>query len=302
MARNRDKIIVGVIIAVTLVFFVIGMVATFYLLDDSSNLPFDSYSFTGRVAIIEVVGIIESSENVVRQIKKYQEDSSVKALVVRVESPGGGVAASQEIYEELLKFKESGKNLIVSMGAVAASGGYYIACAADTIVANPGTVTGSIGVVYSFPTFTRLMDKVGVELEVFKSGDLKDVGSFGRDVTEKDRRMLQSVIDDTYNQFINVIAETRELDIEEVKKLADGSIFTGLQSKELGMIDEIGTFSDAISIAGEISDLGDDPKTIQERKYHRRSLFEIASNFLGLNKEFFENRILWPVMEYRYTY
>lgn len=271
------------------------------LMRSSDGYFLDKYSLAGRVAIIEVKGVIEGSEDVVRQLNKYEDDSSVRALILRIDTPGGGVAASQEIYEGILKFKDSGKMVIASMGAIAASGGYYIACAADTIMANPGTLTGSIGVIFSFPTFEKLMKSVGIELEVFKAGDMKDVGNYSREATPEEREMLQAAIDDTYDQFIAVIAETREMEIERVREIADGSIYTGRQALELGLIDELGTYEDAISLAGMITDLGDDPRVVKERARERRFWWEYAQKLLGLGDKAFGQRS-WPYIEYRYTY
>jgi protease-4 len=299
MAKNRDKIIIAVIVIAVLIMFGVASMVFLYALGNSDGLSLESYSFTGRVAIVDVIGVIESSENIVRQIRKYEDDNSVKALVLRIDSPGGGVAASQEIYDQLLKFKLSGKPVVISMGSVAASGGYYVACGADKIYANPGTVTGSIGVIFSFPVMKELMEKVGVEWEVVKSGELKDTGNFSRRMTVDERAMIQSVIDDTYDQFINVVADAREMDIEEVRKLSDGSIYSGRQAVELNLIDAIGSYEDAISEAGNKADLGSDPKTIKERPY-KRSIFEMTTKLLGLKDQIFNAEFLWPKLEYRY--
>ena len=153
MGRSRDKIIIGVILGSAFIFSIFAFIIFIGIMSNSDGFFIDNYSFSGRVAIIDVKGIIEYSDDVVRQLNKYEDDSSVKAVIMRIDTPGGGVAASQEIYDQVLEFRDSGKPVIVSMGAVAASGGYYIACAADTIIANPGTLTGSIGVIFSFMTF-----------------------------------------------------------------------------------------------------------------------------------------------------
>ncbi|UCC78758.1 MAG: signal peptide peptidase SppA [Candidatus Zixiibacteriota bacterium] len=271
------------------------------IMRSSDGYLLDKYSLVGRVAIIDVKGVIEDSEDIVRQLDNYEDDKSIKALVLRIDSPGGGVAASQEVYDRILKFRDSGKIVIASMGAIAASGGYYIACAADTILANPGSLTGSIGVILSFPTFEKLMKTIGIEIEVFKAGELKDVGNLSREVTPEERRMMQAAINDTYDQFITVVAEARGLDLEEVRKIADGSIYTGRQAFELGLIDEFGTLDDAISLAGELTDLGDDPRTVKERIRRKPLLWEYAKSLLGMGEDVLSNR-LWPYIEYRYSY
>jgi len=299
MSRNRDKIIVAVIIVSVIFLFFIFSGILFGLSRSAGG--FDIASLGGRVALVDVKGVITSSENIVRQIRKYEDDGSIKALVLRVDSPGGGVAASQEIYDQLLKFKDSGKFIVVSMGSVAASGGYYIACAADSIVANPGTVLGSIGVIISFPIFERLMDKVGVKMEVIKSGDLKDVGNYARQITPADRKMLQALIDDSYDQFIKVVAESRDLEIDSVRGFADGSVFTGRQAMQFGLIDRLGTLQDAIVVAGEMADLGDDPRTVKERPF-RRPWWDLVMKLAGFDPGFLGLQRSWPHLEYRYGY
>jgi protease-4 len=298
MASNRDKVIVLVIVAAG-IFILAGFSLFMYVITKTTPTELPFASLGGRVALIEITGVIESSEDVVRQLKKYEEDNSIKAVVMRIDSPGGGVAPSQEIYDQLLKFRENDKFVVVSMAGVAASGGYYIACAADTIFANPGTITGSIGVIFSFLVFENLMDKAGIKMEVVKSGDLKDVGNPARQLDPKERAMLQSVIDDTYDQFINVVAERRGLDIDLVKSLADGSIFTGRQAQEKGMVDKIGTLDDAIALAGEMAGLGHEPRVIKERPF-KRSIFEQIVGLFGLDilKSQIRN---WPALEYRYN-
>jgi protease-4 len=299
MGKNRDKIIVLVIIVVAGISFL-------FLLLISIGLSMRGESFSmrpwgGEVALIDVKGVITSSEDVVRQIKKYQEDGRVKALVVRLDTPGGGVAPSQEIYDQLLKFKEEGKPLVVSMGSVAASGGYYVACAADSIIANPGTVIGSIGVIISFPVFRELMHKVGVSMEVIKSGDLKDVGNYARDMTPEERRMLQALIDDAHRQFMDVVADSRGIEPDSVRRLADGSVFTGRVGVKLGLVDRLGTLEDAIAVAGEMSDLGSEPHVIKER-YYRRPWWEAAMKLVGLDPDLLAASRSWPLLEYRYGY
>lgn len=299
MGKNRDKIIVAVIIiSAVFMFFIFSAI----LLGLSRGVGgLDIASLGGRVALVDIKGVITSSENVVRQVDKYEDDGSVKALVLRIDTPGGGVAASQEIYDRLLKFRDSGKFIVVSMGSVAASGGYYIACAADSIVANPGTIIGSIGVILSFPVFEKLMDKVGINIEVIKSGDLKDVGNYARQITPADREMLQALIDDTHDQFVNVVAESRNLELESVREFSDGSVFTGRQAIELTLIDRLGTLQDAIALAGEMADLGDDPRVVKERPF-RRPWWDTLVKLTGLAPELLNAQRSWPYLEYRYGY
>jgi protease-4 len=299
MGKNRDKVIVVVILVVA-AFSLVFMLLIFIGLSMRGE-SFAVRPWGGEVALVDVKGVITSSEDVVRQIKKYQEKGSVKALVVRLDTPGGGVAASQEIYDQLLKFKDEGKPLVVSMGSVAASGGYYVACAADSIVANPGSVIGSIGVIISFPVLRELMDKVGVSMEVVKSGDLKDVGNYAREMTPEDRQMLQALIDDAHEQFVGAIVDSRGLDPDSVWQIADGSVFTGRRGLELGLVDKLGTLEDAISMAGEMADLGSDPQVIKEWP-RRRPWWDVAMRIMGLDPEMLAISRSWPLLEYRYGY
>jgi len=227
--------------------------------------------FSGdQIGIIRVSDIIISSEEIVEGIYKLKKEESIKALVIRLNSPGGGVAASQEIYEAVLDFKKSGKKVIISMGGIAASGAYYIACAGDTVIANPGTITGSIGVIFQFPYFQKLFKKIGVEMEVIKSGDFKDAGSPHRKMSKKERAVFQQLIDDTWMQFVEAVSNGRGIPIESVKKLADGRIFSGKQALAVGLVDQLGTFEFAKGVARKAAGLSDDAKTFE---FHRKKAF-----------------------------
>jgi len=252
-----------------------------------------------KIAVIEINEVIESSDYFVRQLKKYGDDSSIPAIVLRINSPGGAVAPVQEIYNQVLKVREEGTYIIVSISSIAASGGYYIASAADTILANPGSLTGSIGVIFSYFTFEALMDKIGVNLEVVKSGDLKDVGNISREMTQKEREMLQAAIDDTYNQFVMAVSEGRNLDIDRIEELADGSIFTGNQALEFGLVDKLGGFEDAIALASEMTGLGDDPKIVREYP-RRRGLLDYFLEKVALLLNLSVPEQTWPKLEYIY--
>ncbi len=279
MAKKKD-IIVGVIIGLSFLIFILILLLGVSSLYTDRDIYFGG--FGKKVAIIDIFGVISSSDDVVRQLKKYRDDSSVPSIVLNIDSPGGGIAASQEIFEEVKKVRQKGKKVVVSMRSVAASGGYYIACAADTIVANPGTITGSIGVIFEFPVAEKLFKKIGVEFEVVKSGEVKDMGTFTRPMTKKERELLQSVIDDAYYQFVDVLVKMRNLPKKEVLKIADGRIFTGSQAKKLGLIDVLGNFEDAIRIAGEMGGIEGPPKIIKERK-RKLTIFDLLTkNFSNL--------------------
>jgi len=292
---KKGDIVIGVVISGTLLLFLAIMFIFIY-----GALQGEQFAIVGgdRVAIVEVFGTITSPYDVIRQLKKYGEDGSIPSVVLHINSPGGGVAASQEIYEEINKLREKGVKVVASMSAVAASGAYYVACAADTIVANPGTLTGSIGVIFEWPILSELMRKLGVKLEVIKSGDMKDVGSIGRPITRREREMLQSVVDDTYNQFVEVVSRERGLPIEDVIELADGRIFTGNQARDLGLVDVIGNFEDAIQIAAEMGGIEGKPKTVKER-VRRVSWWELLTERMGDLAGVLEEDKNMPKLEYR---
>lgn len=217
-----------------------------------------------KVGIVEVTGIITSSRDIVRQLREFGEDESIMGIIVRIDSPGGSVAPSQEIYDEVLKIRNQGKTIFASMGNLGASGGYYIAAAANKIFANPGTLTGSIGVIMAFSNFEELMRKIGLRSEVIKAGKFKDVGSPGRAMTKEERKYLQNVVDDVHNQFIEAIALGRGMTIKEARKLATGSIFTGRQAKALNLVDNLGGLEDAIASLAQTVGIVGRPKIIQE--------------------------------------
>jgi protease-4 len=204
-----------------------------------------------KVGVVEINGTIVDSRTAIEQIKKFRKQDAIKAIVIRINSPGGAVAPSQEIYTEIMRTREY-KHVIASMGTVAASGGYYIAAAADGVVANPGTLTGSIGVIMGYTNFEELLNKLGLLPVVIKSGPYKDVGSPARPMTDEERELLQEVVSKIHQQFIRAIAEGRKLEISQVKLIADGRIFSGEQAKELGLVDRIGNFEDALKWAGEL--------------------------------------------------
>lgn len=213
------------------------------------------------VGVVEVEGVIVDSKKIIQQLDAFHENGSVKAIVLRVDSPGGGVGPSQEIHDEV-KLIDTDKPIVVSMGSVAASGGYYIAAPAREIFANPGTITGSIGVIMEFANVQELLDKIGLHSEVVKSGKHKDIGSPVRPMTEEDRALLQSLIDDVHSQFVDLVAAGRQLDVKKVRSLADGRIFSGRQARELGLVDELGSLDAAIRRAGELGGIEGKPEVI----------------------------------------
>jgi protease-4 len=253
-----------------------------------------------KIAIVELKGVITSSEDIVRQFKKYRENRSVRAVLLRVDSPGGGVVASQEMYEEVRKTRDSGKPVIVSMGPLAASGGYYVSCGASRLVANRGTLTGSIGVISEFLQLEGAMSKLGVDVKTIKSGKLKDAGSMTRAMTGADEEYFQGLMDDVHRQFIAVVQGERKLSHEEVVALADGRVFTGEQAVPLHLVDTLGTYEDAIRIAAGMAGIKGEPALVRER--HRQSLFSsVIGDAEGTLKDIKTGLLDRPVMSYRFV-
>jgi protease-4 len=221
----------------------------------------------GKIGLIRIEGAILDSKEILHQLERHQDNQSIKAVVVRVNSPGGGVAAAQEIHEELNKTRSRyGKPVVVSMGSLAASGGYYIACASDRIFANPGTITGSIGVIVQLANISQLLQKVGIRSVVIKSGEHKDMGSMTKEISPEDQRIFQGVLDDAHDQFIEAVVKGRKLDQARVREIADGRIFTGRQAMGLGLVDEMGDLADAISFAAQMVRIKGKPKIVEERR------------------------------------
>jgi len=234
-----------------------------------------------RIALIRVEGVILDSQTTIGDLKRFSENPSVKAIVIRIDSPGGGVVPSQEIYDAVKRVRsKNNKAVIASMGSVAASGGYYIAAATDRIVANPGTLTGSIGVIMETANVEGLLQKIGVEGVVIKSGKYKDLGSPLRKMSADEKGLLQAVMDDVHKQFIEAVAEGRSLELRAAQALADGRIFTGRQAKEAKLVDELGDLEDAIQLAAEVVGIEGEPKVVEPRR--RFSLREILDSKLNL--------------------
>jgi protease-4 len=218
-----------------------------------------------KIALLRVEGPIFDSRDTIDELKGYVKDSSIKAIVLRVDSPGGAVAPSQEIYEEVRKAVVK-KKIVVSMGSVAASGGYYIAAPASRIIANPGTLTGSIGVIMEIPNLEGLMNKIGVKTEVIKSGRHKDIASVFRGIGKEEREILQNVLDNVHEQFITAVAEGRRMLRDDIKKIADGRVFTGEQALKAGLVDELGNLEDAIKAAASLAGIKGEPVVVTKKE------------------------------------
>jgi protease-4 len=294
MTKNQSKWLVGIILGGgALLFLIVCLFALllFSLRDEGSDFSFSK----NKIGIVDLTGVIFESKSVVDQLQKFADNSAIKAIVLRIDSPGGGVAASQEIYNEVLRTKQKKNKIVVSsMASVGASGAYYIACATNKIVANPGTITGSIGVIAEWYNYGELMKWAKLKNVVFKSGELKDAPSPVRELTEQEKKYLQNLIDDMYSQFLTAVAEGRKLDMETVRKFSDGRVYTGQDAKSKRLIDEIGGLQDAIELAAKLAKITGEPKVITPRK-ERRSVLDLLmgdiSSVLPLNSGITDTRI-----------
>jgi protease-4 len=247
--------------------FTAGLFAVMILVAFGSALLPDRWkSSSGEIALVHVNGMLMDSRDIVRQLSDYRHDPQVRGIILRIDSPGGAVAPAQEIYSEIMKLRADHKTVYASMGTVAASGGYYIACAADYVLANPGTLTGSISAVMAFNNIEELTKKVGVKPYIIKSGKFKDVGSPLRAMTPDEQKLLQDVVNDVHEQFVQAIATGRDLPLAEVHKIADGRIMTGQQALKLKLIDEVGGLEKTIDLLAKKLNVVGRPKVIEQKE------------------------------------
>ena len=286
----NKRLIIGGITAVIVFSLLIAMVT-------NSNRAVKKSPQSARIGVIYIDGAISGSRSdggllgtgvggpsVMEKLQEVREDDSIKAVLLRINSPGGSAAASQEIGNEIDKVKAKGKSVVVSMGDAAASGGYWIAAKADKIMANPATMTGSIGVIMETMSIQNLYDKIGITPQTIKSGVYKDIGSPNRPLTSEERGILQGMVNDIFDQFIEVVAKGRKMDKAQVLELADGRIFTGRQAQKLGLVDELGNYYDAIELTKKIAKLGEEAEVYelgQETPFER--FFGNISSLMGKN-------------------
>jgi protease-4 len=266
---RKHPVLLGIMVfTVLLSLFVVSILALSYVASWEDN-----WWGKEKIAVVEIRGVILDPQPVIEKLIKFRKNENIKAIVLRVDSPGGAVGPAQEIHAEVKKVQRQ-KKVLVSIGSTAASGGYYIACAADQILANPGSITGSIGVIVESMNVEELLHKIGLRATVIKSGKHKDIGSPVRQMTEEEKKLLQGVLDSVHEQFIRAVAEGRKLPLEKIRPLADGRIFTGDQAKTLGLVDELGTLEDTIAKAAKMAGIKGEPEVIYpERK--RFSLLEL---------------------------
>jgi protease IV len=226
-----------------------------------------------RIGVIEIRGLIDNVQDSLKAFREFRKDANVKCILLRIESPGGGIGASQELYREVRRTIEI-KPVVASLGGIAASGGYYIASAANRIVSNPGTITGSIGVISYFPNLRELFEKIGFTAVIIKSGRFKDIGNPDREMTQEERELLQSTMDEAHRQFIRDVARGRNLPEEKVREVADGRIIMGERAQQLGLVDELGNFEDAVKASAILGKIEEEPELLYAKK-KKRSLLDL---------------------------
>lgn len=275
MAQGHP-IVRGLMVLVTIV--VVFFAALFALTVGTDGKLGSFLALGGKVGVVEVKGVISDSSDAVEALKTFQKAPGIRAVVVRIDSPGGGVAPSQEIYTAIRNLRAE-KPVIASMGGVAASGGYYIASACDAIVANPGTLTGSIGVIMEMGNVEGLLQKLGVQPEVIKAGTYKDMGSVVRPMTDAERGLFQEMIDSVHTQFITAVAAGRGMNKDQVRALADGRIFSGEQAKVAGLVDQLGGFEEAVTLAAERGGVEGEPRVTHARSSREPWWWHLLFNF-----------------------
>lgn len=297
MFSRRHPYLFFMLTFAAIISFVIVMI-TVSLFIGNKRSDYAGYNTGGeKVGIIELVGIISESKSIVGKIKRFRNDDSIKAIVLRIDSPGGSVGPSQEIFREIRKTVNK-KKVIASMGSVAASGGYYIAAGADGIIANPGTITGSIGVMMGFTNFQKILEKAGLVSIVVKSCEYKDIGSPVREMTDKEADILQNVANSIHNQFVEAIASGRNMDKNKVASLADGRIFSGEEAKVLGLVDRLGNLEDAVEWAGKLAGIKGDISSI----YIEDKKFFLLKYIAESSLKHLIYRIIYPSLSADYIY
>jgi protease-4 len=267
-----------------IVWTIIGGVIFLIILGGVSSNISNKMGMKRAIGLVRIEKTIEDSRDVIENLEKMRKNPFMKGMVIRIDSPGGLVVPSQEIYEEIKRLGKDNKKVVASLGTVAASGGYYIACACDKIVSCPGTMTGSIGVIMEFPNVGELVKKIGVKMNVIKSREHKDIGSPFREMTKEENNLLKGVVDDVYDQFIDAVVEGRNLKKAKVLKIADGRVLSGRQAKKLGLVDTLGTLKDAIILTGKMVGIKGEPKVIEFKK-RRPRILRILERIEGLTDE-----------------
>jgi protease-4 len=293
MFARRYPILFSLLVVCVIGAVVIISVAALFFLGKRD----DAFQFGEKVGVVEIRGVIADPKPVILQLKRFRKNKDIKAIVLRIDSPGGGVGPSQEIYSEVKKTTLI-KKVVASMGAIAASGGYYVAAAADHIMANPGTITGSIGVIMEFANAEELFEKIGISAVVIKSGEYKDTGSPLRKMTPEERRLLEDFVGNVHQQFVTAVAEGRKMSEETVRTIADGRIFSGQQAQKLGLLDSLGNMEDAIALAAELGGIKGEPSVV----YAEKKKFSVLEFILGSNLAGALDRITSAALNSGYLY
>jgi len=313
--RSNAVIVAVIVLLLAVVGLAGGTCATAFWISSEVGRALGPQIGSGsKVGILRIEGVITSgrapaggssgtvySEQMASLIDQADQNQSIKAIVLRIDSPGGSVVGSNEIYQALQKVK---KPIVISMGEMAASGGYYVSCAADKIMANPATLTGSIGVIAQMPDISGLMDKLGLDVTVIKSGKFKDEGSPFRPMTPEEKRIWQDIIDEAYGQFVGIVAEGRSLPVEKVRELADGRVYTGQQAIDLGLADEEGNLPDAIKLAAEMGGIKGEPRTVElftPPTFMQTLLASLPQSSISVNVPGLPNVSNRPVLQYLYV-
>jgi protease-4 len=297
--RQRHPILLGLFILTGIFFLFLAGISLLISSLISQGPATDIFAKKEGVGIIELKGLIVSSEQILKHLTELRNNPDVKSIVLRIDSPGGAVGASQEIYAEVKRTNEI-KPVVASMGSMGTSGGYYAALGADNIVANPGTMTGSIGVIVKFPNLEGLYEKIGYKSEVIKSGPLKGIGASNRPLSEDERNLMQDLIDNVYAQFVRDTAAARSMPEETIFELADGRIYSGEQALEAGLIDTLGNFTDAITIAADLGGLDmKDPQLIYPKVDRKLSILNLLTS---VEQSFVDNFVpLYPILSFEWT-
>ena len=242
------------------------------------------FAFGNRIQVVDIEGELVDSRPIIEQLKRYEDNKSVPAILLNVDSPGGGVAVSQEIYTEIKRLREKKKKIVVAyMSSVGASGAYYVSCPADKIIANPGTIVGSIGVIAEWVNYGALMEWAKVKDVTFKTGEFKDTGTPTRPLTDREKVYFQGLIDDMYVEFVEAVSAGRKMDVEAVRVLADGRVFTGRDAREKKLIDEIGNFQDAVDLTASLAGMTGKPNLLRSTRQRVTLLDLLTGDISRLN-------------------
>ena len=280
-SRRHPFLFFLMIVSTCLTLAFLGLVVLLSLGSKMLNTQFAQHyaSSGGNIGIVEINGMILSSKKTIRDIKTFRDDDGIKAIILRIDSPGGGIGPSQEIYREIMKIKMD-KKIITSMGSVAASGGYYIASATNGIIANPGTLTGSIGVIMEYANIMEIAKKIGISPIVIKSGEFKDMGSPLRELKDSEKKIFQALVDELHLQFVNDVAKARNIDVQSIATLADGRVYTGQKALKLKLIDRLGNLDDAVQWAGEMANIKGKLKPVYPKEDKMTFIRKLADTLL----------------------